>query len=45
MFYRLPKIHVPQDAYKFVKAMDRLFGQLPMEKPANPLGLQLQIKK
>jgi hypothetical protein len=33
---RLAKIHVPEEAYKFVAAMDRLIGQLPVEAPANP---------
>jgi hypothetical protein len=42
MFYRLPKIHVPQDTYKFIKTMDRLIGQLPAEKPKeNSTGSQL----
>jgi hypothetical protein len=37
----VPKIHMPQEAYKFVAAMDRLIGQLPMEAPANPkAGIQ-----
>jgi hypothetical protein len=29
MFYKFPKIHVPQDAYTLIKAMDRLIGQFP----------------
>jgi hypothetical protein len=32
----LAKIHVPEVAYTFVAAMDRLIGQLPVETPANP---------
>jgi hypothetical protein len=40
----LPNIPVPHDAYKFVTALDRLIGQLPVEKPTNS-GLQKkQIK-
>jgi hypothetical protein len=35
---RLPKIRVPQEAYKFLGAMDGLIGQLPVEAPAHPLG-------
>jgi hypothetical protein len=27
----LPNIPVPRDAYKFVAALDRLIGQLPVE--------------
>jgi hypothetical protein len=38
-FFRLPNIPVPADAYKFVAALDRLIGQLPVQKPANS-GLQ-----
>jgi hypothetical protein len=38
-FCRLPNIPVPLDAYKFVAALDRLIGQLPVEKPTNS-GLQ-----
>jgi hypothetical protein len=38
-FCRLPNIRVPLDAYKFVAALDRLIGQLPVEKPTNS-GLQ-----
>jgi hypothetical protein len=34
----LPKISMPQDAYKFLRAMDRMIGQLPAEAPANPAG-------
>jgi hypothetical protein len=30
------KIWVPQAAYQFLGAMDRLIGQLPAEAPANP---------
>jgi hypothetical protein len=30
----VPNIHVPEEAYKFVAAMDRLIGQLPVEAPA-----------
>jgi hypothetical protein len=33
------KLPVPLDVYKFVAALDRLIGQLPVEKPANS-GLQ-----
>jgi hypothetical protein len=32
----LPKILVPQEAYKFVRAMDGLIGQFPAEAPAIP---------
>jgi hypothetical protein len=31
---------VPQAGYKFLEAMDRLIGQLPVEAPANPPGWQ-----
>jgi hypothetical protein len=32
---------VPEEAYKFIKAMDLLIGQLPAaEKSENPTGLQ-----
>jgi hypothetical protein len=33
---RVPKIHVSEEAYKFVVALDRLIGQLPVKAPANP---------
>jgi hypothetical protein len=38
---RVPKIRIPQEAYKFVAAMDRLIGHLPVEAPADPkAGIQ-----
>jgi hypothetical protein len=36
----LPKIRVPQEAYKFLGAMDGLIGQLPAEAAEIPTGLQ-----
>jgi hypothetical protein len=30
---------VPQEAYKFVEAIDLLISLLPAEKPTNPEGL------
>jgi hypothetical protein len=40
----LPKILVPQGAYKFVAAMDGVIRQLPVQEPTHPgrnkLGLE-----
>jgi hypothetical protein len=43
IYYNLAKFRLPQEAYKFLGALDGLIGQLPLEAPANP-GWQKIIK-